>query len=44
MSNVKVLDAVVKFGPSEYFNVWVGWHLPPSDLANLDGPLLLVCV
>ena len=41
MSNVKVLDAVVKFGPSEYFNVWVGRHLPPSDRANLDGTFFL---
>ena len=40
-SEIKVLDAVAKFGPSEYFNVWIGRHLPPSDRSNLDGPFYL---
>lgn len=40
-SDIKVLDAVAKFGPKEYFNVWAGRHLPPSDRANLDGPFFL---
>lgn len=35
---IEVLDAVVKFAPSPYFNVWMGRHLPPSDRANLAGP------
>jgi hypothetical protein len=41
ISELRVLDAVVKFAPSEYFNVWAGRHLPPSDRANLDGPYFL---
>jgi hypothetical protein len=41
ISELRVLDAVVKFTPSEYFNVWMGRHLPPSDRANLDGPYFL---
>jgi hypothetical protein len=41
VSELRVLDAVVKFAPSEYFNVWAGRHLPPSDRANLDGPYFL---
>jgi hypothetical protein len=40
-SDLRVLDAVVKFVPSPYFNVWLGRHLPPSDRANLDGPYFL---
>jgi len=40
-SEIKVLDAVAKFGPNESFNVWAGRHLPPSDRANLDGPFFL---
>jgi hypothetical protein len=41
VSDLRVLDAVVKYAPSEYFNVWMGRHLPPSDRANLDGPYFL---
>jgi hypothetical protein len=37
-STLRVLDAVVKYSPSPYFNVWMGRHLPPSDRANLAGP------
>lgn len=37
-SDLRVLDAVVKYTPSPYFNVWMGRHLPPSDRANLAGP------
>jgi hypothetical protein len=40
-SELRILDAVVKFAPSPYFNVWMGRHLPPSDRANLDGPYFL---
>src|SRR5688572_19289313 len=38
---IMVLDAVVKYAPNEYFNVWMGRHLTPSDRANLDGPYFL---
>lgn len=41
ISELRVLDAVVKYAPSEYFNIWMGRHLPPSDRANLDGPYFL---
>ena len=40
-SEFRVLDAVVKYTPSQYFNIWMGRHLPPSDRANLDGPYYL---
>ena len=39
--DINVLDAVVKYQPSPYFNVWMGRHLVPSDRANLDGPYFL---
>jgi hypothetical protein len=40
-SELRVLDAVAKLNASEYFSVWAGRHLPPSDRANLDGPFYL---
>ncbi len=40
-SEIRVLDGVAKFSPSEYFSLWAGRHLPPSDRANLDGPFYL---
>jgi hypothetical protein len=40
-SEFRVLDAVVKYAPNEYFNIWMGRHLTPSDRANLDGPYFL---
>jgi hypothetical protein len=39
--DINVLDAVVKYSPKEYFNIWMGRHLVPSDRANLDGPYFL---
>jgi hypothetical protein len=36
--NIRVLDAIGQFEPSELFNVWMGRFLPPSDRANLSGP------
>ena len=36
--NIRVLDAVLKFEFHEYFNLWAGHFLPPSDRANLSGP------
>jgi hypothetical protein len=39
--DVQVLDAVVKYAPRPYFNIWMGRHLVPSDRANLDGPFFL---
>jgi hypothetical protein len=39
--NIRVLDAVVKFGFSEIFNIWFGRFLPPSDRSNLSGPFYL---
>jgi hypothetical protein len=38
LANIRVLDGVVKFEFHEYFNLWVGHFLPPSDRANLSGP------
>ena len=39
--DIMVLDAVVKYSPRPYFNIWMGRHLVPSDRANLDGPFFL---
>jgi hypothetical protein len=39
--DIQVLDAVVKYSPRPYFNIWMGRHLVPSDRANLDGPFFL---
>ncbi|MCG8554151.1 MAG: hypothetical protein MJD61_02510 [Proteobacteria bacterium] len=32
-----LLDAVGKFGPAEYFNIWVGQFQQPTTRANLSG-------
>lgn len=37
-SNIQLLDAVLKLEFNEYFNLWLGRFLPPSDRANLSGP------
>jgi hypothetical protein len=39
--DIMVLDAVVKYSPRPYLNIWMGRHLVPSDRANLDGPFFL---
>lgn len=39
--SIRVLDAVLKFGFSDYFNIWMGRFLPPSDRSNLSGPFYL---
>lgn len=36
--DIIVLDAIVKLEFHDYFNVWMGRFLPPSDRANLSGP------
>jgi hypothetical protein len=36
--DIVVLDAIVKLEFHDYFNLWVGRFLPPSDRANLSGP------
>ena len=38
---VTLLDGVVKFELNDYFNIWGGQFLPPSDRANLSGPYYL---
>src|SRR3569832_2234506 len=39
--SIRVLDAVLKFGFNDYFNIWIGRFLPPSDRSNLSGPFYL---
>lgn len=39
--DIRVLDGVVKFGLSDYVNIWAGRFLPPSDRSNLSGPYYL---
>jgi hypothetical protein len=36
--DIVVLDAVIKLEFHDYFNIWAGRFLPPSDRANLSGP------
>jgi hypothetical protein len=38
---VQLLDAIAKFEFNDYFNVWAGRLLPPSDRANLSGPYFI---
>jgi len=33
-----VLDAIVQYEPSEYFNVWMGRMLTPADRIEMNGP------
>ena len=40
-TDLRVLDGVLKFAFNDYFNVWFGRFLPPSDRANLSGPYFL---
>jgi hypothetical protein len=35
---VEILDAVGRFEFSDYFNIWAGRFLEPSDRANMYGP------
>lgn len=37
-TDVFLLDAVLKLEFNDYFNLWAGRFLPPSDRANLSGP------
>jgi len=37
-TNIRILDALLKFEFNDYFNLWLGHFLPPSDRANLSGP------
>jgi len=36
--DIVVLDAILKLEFHDYFNLWLGRFLPPSDRANLSGP------
>lgn len=37
-NDTRILDAYAQFEFNDYFNIWFGRHLPPSDRANLAGP------
>ena len=39
--DLRILDGVLKFAFNDYFNVWFGRFLPPSDRSNLSGPYFL---
>lgn len=41
LGNIRVLDAVIKFEFHDYFNLWTGHFLPPSDRSNLSGPYFI---
>jgi hypothetical protein len=36
--SLRVLDAYIGFEFNDYFNIWLGRHLPPQDRANGYGP------
>lgn len=36
--NLRVMDAIAQFEPSDVFNFWMGRMLPAVDRANLAGP------
>lgn len=38
---IALLDAIVKFELHDYFNVWIGRFLTPSDRSNIDGPFYI---
>ena len=40
-SDMRVLDAIVKFEFNDLINIWMGRMLPPSDRSNLSGPFYL---
>jgi hypothetical protein len=40
-SDIRMLDAVVKYQPNEKINIWMGRHLTPSDRSLLNGPYFL---
>lgn len=37
-NKVEVMDAIGRFEYNNYFNIWAGRFLPPSDRANVYGP------
>lgn len=37
-SAARIMDAVLKYEPSDTFKVWSGRFLPPTDRHNLSGP------
>ena len=39
--NMRILDMIGKVELHDYFNVWIGRMLPPSDRSNLSGPYYL---
>ncbi len=39
-NSIGVLDAAAQFHYSDQLNIWAGRFLPPSDRANMYGPLL----
>ncbi|WP_397570001.1 hypothetical protein [Schlesneria sp. T3-172] len=40
-TSFSLLDAILKLETSDYFNVWLGQFLPPSDRSNIDGPFFV---
>jgi len=38
INDIRMMDAIVRLEFNDYFNIWGGRMLAPSDRANLDGP------
>ncbi len=38
---IRLLDAIVRMEFNDYFNIWAGRMLAPSDRSNFDGPYYL---
>ncbi len=37
-NSLQLMDGIIRYEFSDYFNIWAGRFLPPSDRANLYGP------
>ena len=40
-ADVEVIDGIVQLEYNDYFNIWMGRFLPPSDRSNFSGPYYL---
>lgn len=40
-ADIEVIDGIVQLEYNDYFNIWMGRFLPPSDRSNFSGPYYL---
>jgi hypothetical protein len=41
-ASVAIMDMIARFHPSDYFNIWAGRLLVPSDRSNFSGPFFIL--